>query len=148
MALAEIPKNSFKIVANSENSFSLYSNKKQINEFDTSLVRNYILFYKRVHFERQNYLINQTQVDSVRKTTPYYTITVTNQSGLENRVKCFRKGMIKEQYDLDGNLIEWDRDRLWLVLNDGSFVVAQYHVFDRLLLGLDYFQPHLQELNP
>ena len=43
--------------------------------------------------------------------------------------------------DLDGTPLKWDRDRLWLVLNDGEVVVAQYYVFDRLLQKISLFRP-------
>ncbi len=138
--LEEDKSKNYKIVANDENSFSLYNNGEEVSDFDTTRVRGYLLFYKKIHFERQNYLITESQVDSVRQTTPYYTIKVTTKTGEENLVKCFRKGMMREQYDFEGNLIEWDRDRLWLVLDDGQFVVAQYHVFDKLLKEVDFFK--------
>lgn len=137
--LAERPEQNFKIVANGDNNFSLLNNDLNVSDFDTSRVRDYLLFYQKIHFERHNYLINDAQVDSVKKTTPYYTIRVTTKTGDQNFVQCFRKGMTTERYDYDGNLIMWDRDRLWLVLNDGSFVVGQYHVFDKLLRSLDFF---------
>lgn len=137
----ENPKMSFKIVAEGENLFKLFSNNEPVPVFDTTQVRGYILHFKKIHFERHNYLITKEQEDSVMQTQPMYTFEVITKAGDKNFVKCYKKGMMYEKYDFDGQLIEWDRDRLWLELNDGSFVVGQYHVFDKLLKGLDFFTP-------
>ena len=80
-------------------------------------------------------------MDSLRKEKPQTIIDVTLKNGERNTVACYRKWMDFYKMDLDGNPVKWDRDRLWIVLNDGEVVVAQYYVFDKLLQKISLFRP-------
>lgn len=130
----------FKIVANDDNNFSLFNNTKSIADFDTTKVRAYILYYKKIHFESHNSLLNKKQVDSLKASTPYYTIEVTNKAGESNKITLYKKGMLEQRYGYDGELIEFDQDRLWVFLKNGTLVVGQYHVFNKLLRDLRFFE--------
>ncbi|MCB9225087.1 MAG: hypothetical protein R2780_01500 [Crocinitomicaceae bacterium] len=130
---------SFRITILEDNLFDLSSNGKPVPDFDTIKVRNYILGYRKIHFEQHNYLINKKSEDSLKMTKPWFDITVTDVKGQKNRVLCYKKKMVYEKYDFDGKLIEFDRDRLWIVLNDGRLVVGQFYVFDKLLKDVRYF---------
>lgn len=130
----------FKIVANSENSFSLFNNEMSIADFDTTLVRSYIVYFKKIHFESHNSILNSRGVDSLLASQPYYTIEVTTKSGDVNFVKTYKKGFSYERYDLEGNLLEYDQDRLWVLTREGVLVVGQYHVFDKLFRDINYFK--------
>jgi len=129
----------FKIVANDENNFSLFNNQTNVADFDTTKVRSYILFYQKVHFESYNSLLKPAQVDSLKKSTPYYTIAVTDKAGAINKIQLYKKRFVIERYGYDGELLEFDQDRLWVVLSDGTLVVGQYHVFNKLLRDIRYF---------
>lgn len=130
----------FKITLLDNNLFALANGTSQVASFDTAKVRNYILGYKKVHFEQHNYLINKKSEDSLKATTPWYDITVTDVKGESKRVLCYKKKMVYPKMDYNGELIEWDRDRLWVVTNDGRLVVGQYYVFDKLLRDIRYFK--------
>lgn len=131
----------FKIVANSDNNFSLYNNATSISKFDTTKVRAYILYYKKVHFESHNSLLDAKQVDSLKASKPYYTIEVTTKAGESNKVKLYKKRFVVERYGYDGELLEYDQDRVWVVLKNGTLVVGQYHVFNKLLRDIHFFDP-------
>ncbi|MBK9192855.1 MAG: hypothetical protein IPM77_15900 [Crocinitomicaceae bacterium] len=130
----------FKVVANAENNFSLFNNEKAVSDFDTSKVRTYILFYQKVHFESHNTLLDSKQVDSLKTSTPYYTIDVTDKDGNIKGVKLYKKRFVVERYGYDGELLEFDQDRLWVVLDNGTLVVGQYHVFDKLMRDIRFFE--------
>ena len=130
----------FKIVANGDNNFSLFNNQKNVPDFDTTTVRGYILYFQKIHFESHNSLLNPAQVDSLKATTPYYTIEVTTKSGESNLVKLYKKRFVVERYGYDGKLLEFDQDRLWVVLQNGTLVVGQYHTFDKLLRDITFFE--------
>ena len=134
------PELNFRIVANDENSFSLFNNQNAVADFDTTLVRSYIVYYKKIHFESHNSILNSKGVDSLLATQPYYTIEVTTKSGDKNFVKTFKKGFTLVRYDLEGNLLEYDQDRLWVLTREGVLVVGQYHVFDKLFRDINYFK--------
>lgn len=129
----------FRITALGDNKFDLTSNGKKVQNFDTTNVRSYLLSYKKVHYEQHNYLINKNSEDSLKATKPWYKITVVDNKGEKNFVQCYKKRMVYTKYDYDGNLIEWDRDRLWVILNDGRLVVGQYYAFDKVLKDLRIF---------
>ncbi|MCH2233701.1 MAG: hypothetical protein MK078_05555 [Crocinitomicaceae bacterium] len=133
--------NSFIIQALDQNKFQLYNGPNNVPHFDTASVRNYLLGYKKIHFEHPNYILDERQMDSLRKEKPQTIIDVTLKNGERNRVACYKKWMDYYKMDLDGTPLKWDRDRLWLVLNDGEVVVAQYYVFDRLLQKISLFRP-------
>lgn len=129
----------FKIVAQNENTFSLFNNQTAVSKFDTATVRSYILYYKKVHYESHNSLLNPSQVDSLKSTQPYYTIEVTTKADESKKIKLYRKRFVVARYGYDGELLEYDQDRLWVVLPDGRLVVGQYHTFDKLMRDVRYF---------
>ena len=131
----------FKIVANGKNSFALFNNDKVIETFDTAAVRGYLLYYKKVHFERHNWEYNQEQVDSVKSLTPHYTIEVKTKEGEAKKVKLLKRKYNYEKLDLEGNPLVWDQDRLWVILPNGQLVIGQYHTFGKLLRDVNWFVP-------
>ena len=136
----------FKIDVIESNLFSMSSNNREIPNFDTSNVRAYLLNYRKIHFEQHNYLTDSKAADSIKALTPWYEIEVVDKAGEKNNVKCFRKHMTYERYDYDNKLIEWDRDRLWVQLNDGRLVVGQFYVFDKILQDLRLFERQIGDL--
>ncbi|MEO9532788.1 MAG: hypothetical protein ABJG68_17340 [Crocinitomicaceae bacterium] len=131
----------FKINVLDKNTFALLNNNKEVPDFDTSRVRDYILGFRKVHYEQHNYLTSSEQADSISATTPWYVIEVTDNEGDKNRIHCYKKHMMYEKYDYDGNLIEFDRDRLWVKIRDGRLVVGQFYAFDKVLQDLRFFLP-------
>lgn len=138
----------FKIVANGENNFSLFNNGNSVPHFDTTRVRSYILYYKKIHYESHNSLLGASEADSLKASTPYYTIEVTNKTGQSNKIKLYKKKFVVERYGYDGELLQYDQDRLWVVLQDGRLVVGQYHVFDKLMRDIHFFEPMSEQSEP
>ena len=129
----------FKVVANDENSFSVFSNGSPVAEFDTTQVRSYLVGFRKVHFENHNYTLSEEHLDSLKGSTPFYTINVTSKSGDEKGIRIFRRKYLYEKYGLDGELLEFDQDRLWIELEDGEVVVGQYYVFGKLMRDTRFF---------
>ena len=129
----------FTITALGKNEFKLNNNEKVVAEFDTTLIRNYLVGFKKIHFEQHNYLINKKSEDSLKATNPWYIISVTDKQGETKTINCYQKRMTYERYDYDGDLIEFDRDRLWVVIPDGRLVVGQFYVFDKILKDIRFF---------
>jgi hypothetical protein len=130
----------FKIVAIDDNTFELYNNEVKVNEFDTARVRSYLVSYRKIHFEHHNRTANQNDIDSLKKSVPYYTIEVTNDLNETNKIITHQKSPGFDRYDLVGNIIEFDRDRLWVFTQYDELTVCQYHVFDKLLRDINYFK--------
>lgn len=126
------PENGFKITSNN-NQYDIVplDNKIPKMNFDTNSVKEYIARFKNINFEYLSREIKQSKKDSIQASTPYFVLTIKDNSGKSNTVKTFLRpgnGLI----DDDGKPYEFDPDRLYAVLNDGDFVIIQYYVFDPL----------------
>jgi hypothetical protein len=130
----------FKIIAIDDNTFELYNNEHKVESFDTARVRSYLVGYRKIHFEHHNRTANENHIDSLRNSTPYYKIAVTNDLGETNNIVAYLKSPGFNRYDLVGNIIEHDRDRLWVFTKYDELTVCQYHVFDKLLRDINYFK--------
>ena len=130
----------YKVVAKDDNLFEVYNNDLALSEFDTSQVRDYLLYFKKIHFERHNFILSEEEVDSVKQSTPYYTLSVTLKDGETNNIKMFNRKAPPNKYGLDGQLIEVDQDRLWVEMNDGILVSCQYHVFGKIMRDINFFK--------
>jgi hypothetical protein len=117
----------------------VYQQGKLLPDVDTAMIFRYLNNYKKIHFEIPNYELNEKQVDSVKATTPFCVLKVTETGGKITKLRCFRtlekaatmQGVI--QYDSP------DRNRFWCELPNGELVKCQYFVFNPLFLGHIYF---------
>ena len=83
------------------------------------------------------------EIDSLLSTDPYFSITVTNSEGKENRLDSYRRKPLKEELDINGNPLQFDTDRLFALQNDKKeLLVIQYFVFDALTIRkTSFLQP-------
>lgn len=130
----------YKIIALNDNTFELYNNDIKIELFDTARVRSYLTGYRKIHFEIHNRTASQENIDSLNNTIPYYEISVIDKSGDTNKVKALKKDPGFDRYDFNGNLVEYDQDRLWVFNRYKELTVCQYHVFDKLMRDINYFK--------
>lgn len=122
-------------------SFNVYQQGKLLPEVDTSNVFRYLNNYKDINFNRPNYELTATQVDSVKRTTPFCELTVEEMNGDKSQLKLFRIKS-KENDMIDDQSIEvvnTNNDLFWCELPTGALVKCQYFHFDKILLGHVYF---------
>jgi len=139
----EIPDSShlnFRIVALDKNSFELYNNEQKVELFDTAAVRFYLTGFRKIHFELHNRTASESDIDSMKNTTPYYKIAVTNKQGDVNAIKAYKKYPAFTRYDFNGELIKYDLDKLWVFNRRDELTVCQYYVFDKLLREINFFK--------
>ncbi len=108
--------------------------------FDTLMVRNYLSFYKKVHFERFETRTEQVNIDSILNTQPLYTIRATNTTGEETRLDVFRKPNELEELDENGERIPFDRQRMYGRINHKDLVTLQLHHINHLFVPAAAFQ--------
>jgi hypothetical protein len=130
----------YRIKALDKNRFELYADDEKVSAFDTAQVRNYLLNYQKIHFEQHNYILNEAEVDSLKNSTPEQVITVKTKAGEAKTIKLYKRKYDYEKFGLDGELLTWDQDRAWVVLDDGTLVAGQYFVFDVLTVPFNYFE--------
>lgn len=109
--------------------------------FDTMAVKDYMLLFKKVHFDSYNTMLKPEAMDSIDKVIPAYTIKVTDLNAKTKELKIYLKRAAKKHYDADGNIIPWDMDFLWAKTQDGEYALAQRFVFNPILVPLNRFLP-------
>lgn len=137
----ETPANSFTITSDGTGVPVLSGPAVKSQPADTMLLRRYLLEYRRVVYE---YMVTtetfpQETRDSILSSRPWVEITVKDKNGKENRLKGYHRGTPSDQQEIDGQLPEYDPDRMYALLNDTDFVLVQFFQFDRILKTADYF---------
>jgi len=139
----EAPENSFAIEYGGGNDLRLQTKfgDRYLPVFDTLAVKDYLLKYKKVHFETFNSHLSPAGEDSLLNTLPAYTLRVTENSGDVKKVDIYWKKPIKAQLDHQGEIMDWDGDRMFGCTDGNDVVLVQRYGFDPLLQGIDQFAP-------
>ncbi len=132
------PERSF-TVAKKGFDMKVYQQNKLLHNVDTANIFRYLNNYKKIHFEIPNYELNEKQADSLKATTPFCILKVTETNNKTTKLRCFR---ILEKEVTQQGIVEYenpDRNRFWCELPNGQLVKCQYFVFNPLLMGHIYF---------
>jgi hypothetical protein len=137
---AGAPEQDFSIIrTGSGRSFKVTDFKNNAIPYDTLKLVRYLDIFKKVHFESPNYTMKPEQIDSLKKTKPYYSIKLELTNGEKVSLQAYRIKAPEGDLDMAGNPIEWDVNRMWAVLTDGSLVKIQYYVFDPVFVDISFF---------
>lgn len=117
---------------------TVYQNNNKIPS-DPSAVLRYLQNYSKIHFNLANYELNKKQIDSLKKTTPFATLKLTEKKGKKTLLKLFKMVSANQQAVGDSVNLEMDADKFWCELNNGQLVKCQYFVFNPLIIGNPYF---------
>lgn len=136
----EHPERSFTVKAKG-NKFSVYNNGKEIQGFNDAMVTKYLTQYRKINYELPNYELTPRQVDSVKASKAFCTLTLKTKKGETKTLKMFRRKSDTGEATLDsfGDVLTFDNNRMWCLLPDGSLVKCQYFVFDKITRGDIYF---------
>jgi len=136
------PEQSFSILYNGGNDLKMLDqNQAEVAVFDTSRVKEYLLLYKKVHFESYDSRLSEAQEDSVINRGPDFTLKVIEKGGTEKYVQLFLMKAYRDLDDPEGNLYEWDPDQLYGSADGKDLVMSQHYTFDPLIQGLVNFVP-------
>jgi hypothetical protein len=137
----EYPNMNFRIDYGGGNDLKLISpaSDQEVPVFDTTAVKNYLLHYKKVHFETFNSFLSPAEEDSVLRTTPAYSIKVTENDGTEKQVLLYWVQNTVNSYDTDGKEYKWHPDIFYGTLDGEDLVRCQRFVFDPLLQPIIFF---------
>src|SRR5690606_38330585 len=114
---------------------------------DTQYVIAYLNNFKQVHYENPNYILNEKQIDTLKKTSPFCILTVDTRDGKSSRIRLFRIKSDVDQINEFGQSVQYEVDRFWAELPDGQIVKCQHFVFDKITFGHFYFPLDLSSLN-
>lgn len=137
------PKRSFSVTKKG-NVMNVYQQGRLLQNVDTAMIFRYINKYKKVHFDIPNYELDEKQVDSLKATTPFCELSVTETSGKKTKLRCFRIVVHDPVEAGMADVEDMDRNKFWCELPDGQIVKCQYFVFNHLFLGHLYFPLDLE----
>jgi hypothetical protein len=139
----ENPTESFAVTYGGGNDIKLQSKLlgTDIAHFDTLLVKDYLIRFKKVHCETfESHLTDQGE-DSLLNSLPAYTIRVTENSGTVKKIDLYHKKPAQAQVDLEGKLMPWDGDRMYGRIDKDEVVLVQLFTFQSLIQGISHFRP-------
>lgn len=133
---------SFIAVSNGNNTFNLTElNGTPVSfRFDTIKVKEFISSCKFIGFEA--YIMDSLQQfkhDSLSKQPVLARYTVEDIKGKKRSFKTHYRQNINKYMDDDGNLYNWDIDRLYGVIDDKEVVLLQYYIIDPITIGKSEF---------
>jgi len=119
---------------------NVYQQGKKLQNVDTAMIYRYLHKFRKVHFELANFELSEKQIDSLKKSLPFATLTLNETTGKSSKLRMFR---IKNQDDFQvnefGDVVNTDMNKFWCELPNGELVKCQYFVFNPLILGHVYF---------
>lgn len=122
------------------NSFAISQNNRPVS-VQPQMISRYLLNFRRVHYELPNFELSERQVDSVRRSTPFCTLSVKTTKGEDVKLRMFRRKSDSGETEQDefGDTVSHDINRFWCELPGGKLVKCQYYVFTPLIMGRIYF---------
>ena len=135
------PGMSFRIDYGGGNDLKLISpsSEQELTVFDSLAVKDYLLRYKKVHFETFNSYLSPAEEDSVLRSKPAYLIRVTENDGTEKQIQLYWVVNTIDAYDIDGSEYLWHPDIFYGTVDGEDLVRCQRFVFDPLLQPIIYF---------
>ena len=138
----QYPEKSFMITNRNNQSFTLTSlvDNRNIEKFDTLKVVEYLSLYRNLNYEAYLDEMTKSKQDSVLATTPSSEIILVDKLGKTRILKAWQRKAEKGQLDLDGNQLDWDRERMYGYIDKSDRLVSlQYFVFNDVFIPLQMF---------
>jgi len=73
--------------------------------------------------------------DSLLAAKPYRILTLEDRFGKTRKIITWKR-YAQGKFDNEGNPMIWDNERMWALLDNKSWVVVQFYVFNSLKLYL------------
>jgi len=131
------------------NVFNYGNNSFKVTDYLNNEIRNinvislkeYIAHFKKLKCESYlNEFFQTKRLDSLKKTTPFAIITIKSNKNDLNILKLYRRPNTGEVYGDDGNLLPYNPDAMYGILNNSKDVLSlQYYILDPMIKGIDYF---------
>lgn len=110
--------------------FFFKKNEKR-QKIDEQVVRQFLMKFTKLTFQKYAFDISKKQQDSIKKTTPIFEIKIENVQHEKYQMKAFYKPILK-RVDEFGDTIKTDPHQFLLVLENNSFVYVKYYDFEFL----------------
>ena len=132
---------SFKITYGGGNDIKLYryGADEEISNFDTSMVKDYLLNYKLASFENYKTGLDDAQEDSVKMQVPYQVITIKDPRHTREIKLWAKKPWEGEMEDDRKTPSKVDRERVYATCDNGELALAQRYAWDKFRAPLSAF---------
>lgn len=129
----------FQINVLGKNRFSLENPTlhKQVPEFDTSALKQYLTYYQSVSWE---VTVESTKKDSILHTMPIAVIDVEDTAKKTTEIKLYNKAATDRQREKYGKDYKYDPDQMYALVNGQDFVLVEYFVFGKMFQPISYFK--------
>ncbi len=107
---------------------------------DTLALRYYVSGFERIASEFFIQSMEPALQDSLSNAVPFRVLEVTDVMGKTKKVEAHAR-RANGLTDDEGNLLEWDNERMYALIDGKTWVVIQYYVFESLFREFDYFFP-------
>jgi hypothetical protein len=140
VTFTEHPEKNFHFENHGEGNLVMLGGEKmdQPARFDTLELNAYLTNYKMIHYESYEETKSKAFLDSIKLSEPLFTITLETDYETKS-VIGFRKPL-KDGYDLEGNPINYDQDRLYIWVDSNQIFIGQYAIFDKLTKAVYFFR--------
>lgn len=119
--------------------FQVKQNGRELAQVDTTRIFRYLNNFRKVNFEMPNYVLNDKQIDSLKRTKPFGILRVKPVNKPEMKMRFFRISGDSVYNSEFAEYVNFDMNKFWCELPDGEIVKCQYFVFDPLIRGDVYF---------
>ena len=139
------PSRSFSVVKKGSK-MDVFQENRKLQNVDTAMIFAYLNKYRKIHYEQPNYVLNEKQVDSVKKSTPFVVLTLTETNKQQTKLRMFRiktETANTNEFGLDEY---YNMDNFWCELSNGQLVKCQYFALHPILLGHIYFPMNLDKV--
>jgi hypothetical protein len=135
------PEQSYSVQFDGENDIRLSADmdpvsgrfRQKIERFDTVRVHDFLLSFKKVHLETYQTYLKPEAEDSIRRTIPLFTLSVTDARGKGHRIDLYPKRGKEPRLNALGVLTPWDPEYYWVRTEDDILGLGQMFVFDPLI---------------
>jgi hypothetical protein len=121
------------------NDLKVFQQGHSLKNVDTTMIYRYLNAYKKIHFELANFELNKKELDSLKHSTPFATLKLTEKGGKKTVLRMFRIKSEEKQINDFGDVVNTDANKFWCQLPNGQVVKCQYFVFNPLIMGHIYF---------
>jgi len=134
------PEQSFKVEFEGGNDIYLYDGQdNQIADYDTLLLKDYLLNYKVLSFENYRTGLSDVQADSVMNSEPYQVITITDPNKTTT-IQVWPKKAPPNQMEEDNETpAVIDRERVYIATQEGQLALGQRFMYDKFRAPLQAF---------
>lgn len=141
VSFPQTPDESFKLDKYGDHDVKItqLSSGKILDGFDTTRVIDFINAFRNIRFEESFQYVTSKYKDSIVSQTPLNVIELTDIDGNTRRVSTYRRANIAMQEDLDGNILPYDVNRLYAMVEENrELLIVQYFVFDPITRPLSF----------